>query len=129
MRQVVVGDRTDAARSATAAEPMTIETVQGTPIEAYGRTFTPVARVISAFRHRGTVRAAQAGGSGWGVVLVIPLGVVESGQTTSERDGEARTLPIPDRTGQVLQQMAILAIVVPILAWGLIWINRLLRRR
>jgi uncharacterized spore protein YtfJ len=103
--------------------PVRIETVQGTPIEAYGRRFTPVVRIVSAVKRQATISEDQAKGAGWGVTLATPLSVIE------ERDGGVHTLPIPDRTGLVLRQMAILAVAIPLLAWLLIWINRLAHER
>lgn len=100
-----------------------VETKRGDSIEAYGRRFIPVVRITSAIKHQGTIHQDQVEGGGWGVAIITPLSVVE------ERDGNVRTLPIPDKTGLVLRQMALLAAVIPVLAWTLILINRQMRRR
>ena len=103
--------------------PIRIETVRGEPIRVFDRTLTPVARVVSAVEHRGTIREAGIEGMGWGVAFVRPLQVIE------ERDGVECALPIQDVTGTVLRQMAIVAIVVYVVATVLIIANRLTRGR
>ena len=103
--------------------PIKIETkiIHGSPIQALGRVLTPIARLVTAHRQRGTIRAASIEGRSWGVSLVQPLAVVE------ERDGRERVLLIPDRTRTVLRQMALVAVVIPVVAIALIAANRLAR--
>ena len=103
--------------------PIRVETVRGEPIRVYDRTLTPVARVVSAIGHRGTIREAGIEGVGWGVAYVQPLQVIE------ERDGVERPLLIPDVTGNVLRQMALVAVVISLVATVLIIANRLTRGR
>lgn len=107
----------------TRVGPITIERVRGTRIEFYGRTLTPVARVVSAIRHRGTIKETGIEGRGGGVAFVIPLEVVE------EYNGQVRILPIKDATCSVLRQMAIVAALTPVVAIVLVLINRWMRRR
>jgi hypothetical protein len=97
------------------------ETVRGTPIEAYGRTLTPVARVLSAVQHRATITADRADSYGWGIAVTQPLYLVE------ERDGTTRTHPIPDPTLTALRQMAVVALVVPALCAAVIAFARWIR--
>jgi hypothetical protein len=99
--------------------PVRVETARGSSIRVLDRVFTPVVRLVNVRWHRGTIRKASVEGRGGGIVLVRPLAVVE------ERDGEERVVPIPDTTKTVLRQMAILAVVIPVLAILLIPANRL----
>ena len=103
--------------------PIRVETVRGEPIRVYDRILTPVARVVSAVEHRGTIREAGIEGVGWGVAHIRPLQVIE------ERDGVERPLLIPDVTGNVLRQMALVAVVISLVATVLIIANRLTRGR
>jgi uncharacterized spore protein YtfJ len=103
--------------------PLQIKTVRGTPIRAYGRTLTPVARVVSAVGHRATIRAKSYGGAAWGAAWVEPLAVIE-------HDGSrVRTVLIPNLTGTVLRQMAVMALAVPALCLAAISIARRIRKQ
>jgi hypothetical protein len=86
-----------------------------------GRTLTPVARVTSAVQHRATIRADQIEGSGWGFAHTQPVELIE------EREGMTYTYPIPDRTGTVLRQMVVVALVFPIVCSAVVAIARWLR--
>jgi hypothetical protein len=103
------------------SSPLQVKTIRGTPIHARGRTFPPVARVLSAVQHRATIRADSIEGSGWGFAHTQPLAVVE------ERNGERHTHPIPDRTRTVLGQMALVALVFPVICAAVISVARWLR--
>ena len=101
--------------------PFQIKTVRGTPIRVYGRTLVPIARVVSLVQHRATIREAECQGMGWGAVWVRPLAVVE-------HDGHrARTVSIPNVTATVLRQMAVVALVLPVLCLAAISVARRLR--
>jgi hypothetical protein len=103
--------------------PLQIKTVQGTPIQVYGRTFVPIARAISYVKHRATIRKSGYGAAGWGAVWVRPLAVVE-------HDGdETHTMLIPNVTGTVLRQMAAVALALPVLCLAVISIARRMRTR
>jgi hypothetical protein len=95
--------------------------IRGSPVHVLDRVLTPIARLITAHRQRGTIRAASVEGRSWGVSFVQPLAVVE------ERGGREHVLLIPDRTKTVLRQMAIVAVVIPVVAIALIAANRLAR--
>jgi uncharacterized spore protein YtfJ len=100
-----------------------VKTVRGTPIRAYGRTLTPVARVVSAVRHRATIRAKSYDAVGWGAAWVEPLAVVE-------QDGSrVRTVLIPNVTATVLRQMAAVALALPALCLAAISIARRIRKQ
>ena len=103
--------------------PIKIETkiIHGSPIQVLDRVLTPIARLTTAHRQRGTIRAASVEGRSWGVSLVQPLAVVE------ERGGREHVLLISDRTKTVLHEMAIVAVVIPVVAIALIVANRLAR--
>jgi hypothetical protein len=79
--------------------------------------------VLSAVQHRATITADQSESSGWGIAITQPLRLVE------ERDGIRRVYPIPDLTLAVLQQMAMVALVVPALCAGVVAFARWIRRR
>ena len=98
-----------------------VKTVRGTPIKAQGRTFTPIARVTSAVRHRATIGADLIQGSGWGFAHALPTALEE------ERNGVTHTCPIPDQTRTVLGQMALAALVFPAICAAVIAIDRWLR--
>ncbi len=98
--------------------PLQIETAHGAPVEIYGRTLTPVARIISGGQHEGTVREAGFAGHGWAFVHVKPLALIE------ERAGEVRRIPIPDATGKTLRNMALLSVVVAVASMVFILVGR-----
>jgi hypothetical protein len=103
------------------AGPLQVKTVRGTPIRAYGRTLTPVVRVVSLVQHQATVRERDCDGRGWGALWVKPLAIVE-------HDGQrAHTMLIPDVTGTVLRQMALVALAIPALCLAAISIARRIR--
>lgn len=86
--------------------PIQINTVHGKPITVYGRTLTPVARVIAGGSHIGSVGEKNLSGRGWAVQIVRPIQVIE------EQNGETRTLSIPNVTREILVKMTIVGIVV-----------------
>ena len=101
--------------------PLQVKTIRGTPIRVYGRTLTPVARVLSAVRHRATSGAETIEASGWGFARTLPIALVE------ERNGKEKALPIPDRTRTVLGQMALVALVFPVLCAAVVAVAEWLR--
>lgn len=103
--------------------PLQIRTARGTPIHVYGRTFVPIARVISLVKHRATVRKTGYEAAGWGAMWVKPLAVVE-------HDGdETHTMLIPNVTATVLREMATVALVLPMLCLTAISLARRIRNR
>ena len=103
------------------SRPLQIKTQRGTPIQAYGRTLTPVPRVLSGVHRRATIRADRAEGSGWGFAHTLPIALVE------ERNGRERVLPIPHRTRTVLGQMAVVALVFPMICAAVVEMAHWLR--
>jgi hypothetical protein len=101
--------------------PLQVKTVRGTPIDVYGRTLTPVARVLSAVRHRATIRQDGYEGSGWGAAWVVPLALIE------REGGSTHTLVIPNVTATVLRQMALVALALPVLCLAAIKFARRIR--
>jgi hypothetical protein len=110
------------------SSPFQVKKVRGTPIQVHGRTLTPVARVVSAVQHRGTIRQGQIEGMGWGMAYVQPLAVIESEDPLAQ-DGDGRMVPIPDATATVLRQMAVMALVIPALCLAVASIARWIRNR
>jgi hypothetical protein len=103
--------------------PVITEHVYGRPIQVYGRTLTPVARVISMVRHRGTIRERRIEGVGGGVVSIQPARIIE------EHAGRVSTLAIRDSTASMIRYMALAAVIVPLLALALIWFDQWMRER
>lgn len=103
------------------SSPLQVKTVRGTPIEVYGRTLTPVARVTSTVQHRATIRADRIEGSGWGFAHTQPTALIE------ETNGSSRAHLIPDRTRTVLGQMALVALVFPAICVAVIAVADWLR--
>lgn len=110
------------------SRPFRIETVRGTPIRVYGRTFTPVARIASLAQHQGTIRQQQVEGTGWGMAYIRPLTIIEA-KAPLAQDGDVRTMPIPDTTATVLRQMAVMALVIPAMCMVVAGIARWIRNR
>jgi hypothetical protein len=77
--------------------------------------------VISAVQHQATVRADRVEGSGWGFAHTQPTHLIE------ERGGTTYTHPIPDQTQTVLRQMAVVALLFPIVCSAVVAIAHWLR--
>lgn len=90
----------------TSKGPIRAYTLYGEPITAYGCTLTPVARVIAGGSHIGSIGEKSLSGHGRAVQLIRPIQVIE------ERNGEKRTLPIPDVTREAVLKMTIIGVVV-----------------
>ena len=90
--------------------PVRISIIHGEPITVYGRTLTPVAKIISGGDHQGTIRARQINGSGWAFACVKPSHIIE------QRNGETVKIPIPDVTREVLSKIAILSAIVAVVS-------------
>ena len=101
--------------------PVRISVVRGEPITVYGRTLTPVAKVVSGGGHTGTVRESHVEGYGWAFARIKPSHLAE------ERDGDISTIPIPDATSETLYKLAILAIVVTIVSMIFVLIGHVKR--
>ena len=103
------------------SSPLKVRTAYGTPIQVRGRTLTPVARVTSAVQHHATIHADRVEGSGWGYAHTQPTALIE------EDDGSSHTYSIPDRTRTVLGQMALVALVFPVICAAIIAVADWLR--
>jgi hypothetical protein len=97
--------------------PVRVTVIQGDPISVYGRTLTPVAKIVSGGGHEGTVREHRVEGWGWAFAHIKPLHIIE------ERNGETDKLLIPDATGEALRKMAILSVVVTVVSMILILVG------
>jgi hypothetical protein len=102
--------------------PFEVQIVRGAPIEVYGRTLTPVARVVVGRLRRGTIHEESVDGWGWAVRRVYPI------QIRERRAGVERVLPVCDATKQVLRRMSVIAVTISVVAVILILANRLSRR-
>lgn len=87
-----------------------LQSLEGSPITVGETTLTPQAQLVSLGRRRARVTPKGFGGWGWVRGLLIPRAIIE------ERKGRTRRLAIPDRTGQALLTMAILALAVALLS-------------
>lgn len=83
-----------------------IETVRGQPYSVGGRTLTPVARVVSFRRARGTIGRERIGGWGVAYARITPLAVVE------ESAGGERRVAIRDATTGALARLLAGAVAV-----------------
>ena len=85
-----------------------VETVHGQPMPVEGHRIEPVARRAVGVRRKAMI-GTEVSGMGGAIVRIHPLGI-QVGEGP-----EARFVPIPDRTRQILGIMVAAAIVVPLL--------------
>ncbi len=102
--------------------PLTMEIVEGDPIQVEGRELTPSVRVTSWVRRRASVGEGVVG-QGWGVVHMRPLAVLDRSD-----DGQAPLL-IHDRTARSIRRLFFVALVVPCVAAVLMCLARRVTRR
>jgi hypothetical protein len=98
--------------------PFRIETVQGGPYHVGGRTLTPVARIVSYGKAKGTIGTHRIGGWGFGLARVIPQAVLEKTD-----DGE-RAIAIVDVTAEALRGMFVTALAITVVFAALRWVVR-----
>jgi hypothetical protein len=97
-----------------------IQTVRGEPYHISGRKLTPLARVVSFGRARGTVGTRQLSGWGLGFSGIIPLAVLE------ESDGGEGRITVTDSTAAALRRMFAAAVALTVI---LVAIRCLVRAR
>lgn len=102
------------------SKPFRWQTIHGEPRSVAGRRLTPVARLVSYGRGRGTVRQNRVSGWALGFVRVIPLGVVV------EADGQEEWVALHSTTAAALRRMALAAAILTLLLAG---VRRLARWR
>ena len=90
-------------------KPFRWQTVRGEPRTVAGRRLTPVARLISYSRGRGTLRHDSISGWALGCVRVLPLGVVV------ETGGQEGWIPVRDATAAALSRMVTVAAAITLL--------------
>ncbi len=90
-------------------KPFRWQTVRGEPRTVAGRRLTPVARLISYSRGRGTLRQRSLSGWALGFVRVVPLGVVV------ETDGQKEWIPVRDATAAALRRIVMIAAAITLL--------------
>ncbi len=98
--------------------PFRWEIVRGEPYHIAGHTLTPVARVISFGKARGTVGTDEVRGWGVGFGSVTPLAIIKE-----TKDGERR-IPIPDTTAATTQRMLGIALALTLLGTVIRWLIR-----
>jgi hypothetical protein len=98
-----------------------VETVRGVPYHVGDRKLTPVARVTSLTKARGTIGSDRIGGWGVGFARATPLAVLEETGDFEQR------IPIHDATARALWLMAGGAVAVVLFFSGIRWFVR--RRR
>ena len=95
-----------------------IETVRGEPYHIGGRKLTPLARIVSFGRARGTVGTHRVGGWGFGFSWIIPLAMLE------ESDGEEWRITVTDSTAVALRSMFAAAVAVTVVLAAIRWLVR-----
>jgi len=95
------------------------EIVRGQPLPVAGRTLVPIARRTVGVRRQAFIGPNHTSAQVHGQVRLRPLGIVEA------QAGQERLFSIPDRTGDVLRGLAIVALAAPLL---LLLVERLARR-
>jgi hypothetical protein len=89
--------------------PFRWQTVRGEPRTVAGRRLTPVARLISYSRGRGTLRRRRLSGWALGFVRVVPLGVVV------EAGGQEEWVPVHSATESALRRIVLAAAAITLL--------------
>jgi hypothetical protein len=96
-----------------------VQTVRGEPYQVGGRKLTPVARIVSLGKARGTIGTDWIGGWAGGLVWTTPVAMLEE---TGE--GE-REIAIRDTTAATLQCLCIAALSITlffaIIRWWMRW--------
>ena len=91
------------------SKPFRWQTIHGEPRTVAGHRLTPVARLVSFARGRGTLRQSNVSGWGLGFVRVRPQGVVvESG-------GQEDWVAVHDATASALRRMLFMAATITLL--------------
>jgi hypothetical protein len=90
-------------------KPYRWQTVRGEPRTVAGRRLTPVARLISYSRGRGTLRQKSISGWALGFARVVPLGVVV------ETGGQEEWIAVRDATASALRRMMLTAAAITLL--------------
>jgi len=88
------------------ARPLRRQLVRGEPRQISGWTLTPVARMVSYTRGRGTLRQRDLSGWAVGMVRVVPLGVI------AEAGGQEEWVAVYDVTTSVLGRLMLAAAAV-----------------
>jgi hypothetical protein len=102
------------------SKPFRWQTVHGEPRTVAGRRLTPVARLVSYGRARGTLRQDSISGWALGFVRVVPLGVVV------EAGGQEKWVAVHNATASALRSMVLAAIAITLFLAG---VRRFARRR
>jgi hypothetical protein len=108
------------AEKQPAARPLRTRVVRGEPSQIVGWTLTPVARVTTYTRGRGTLHRDTISGWAAGMVRITPLGV-------RARTGDRQEwIPVHDVTASVLTRLALAGAAATLF---LAAVRRLVRRR
>lgn len=87
-----------------ALRPLRQQVIHGNAQQIAGWTVTPVARLISYARGRGTLRQRAISGWALGHVRIVPLGML------AEADGQEQWVATHDATTEMLGRMALAAL-------------------
>jgi hypothetical protein len=101
-----------------AQKRLQVNTVRGAPYHVAGRKLTPVARVTTFGRARGTISLSKLSGWGFGFASVKPLTFFE------ESDEGERQIPVTDVTGQALWAMALVGLALTLWLAAIRWLAR-----
>lgn len=99
-------------------KPFRWQTVHGEPRTIAGRRLTPVARVVSYGRGRGTLGQDNVSGWALGFVRVVPLGVL------AEADGQEEWVPVHNATASALRRMVLAAFATSLVLAAVRWFAR-----
>lgn len=94
------------------------ETVCGEPYHIEGRKLTPVARVVTFGKAKGTIGADAVSGFGGGFVRVTPLAILE------ETDEGERRIPLTDATSNAVKGMVVAVLAVTFVSIAIRWLVR-----
>lgn len=100
------------------SDPLSVQIIQGKPIQVRGHSLVPVARVCSIREHQAVITSSHVRGSGWGIMHAQPVEIIET------TDGSEQHIPIPDPTAKILLQMLAIAAIAALISIGLILANR-----
>jgi hypothetical protein len=105
----MAGGKVMEGRKKPISEPFRWQTIRGEPRTIAGHRLTPVARLVSFSRGRGTLGQNSLSGWALGFVRVIPLGVVV------EADDQEEWVAVQNATASALRGMMLAAAAITLL--------------
>jgi hypothetical protein len=98
--------------------PYRRQVVRGEPYNVAGRSLTPLARLVSYARGRGTLHQDRLSGWALGLVRVMPLGMLV------ETNAREEWIPVHDATAPALHRMALAAAGITLFLAGMRYLAR-----